>query len=84
MFDPKEIFRAAADVIHPPEPPAVRPPLTLREAAEAVGCSPQTLRRAIWAGELQCLRAGREIRIRRQDLGAYLRREVSSPASGRK
>ena len=72
-LDIKGIIAQAVNIINPNPKP--KPPLTLREAAAAVGCCTQTLRRAIWAGELECLRVGREIRIRRQDLSAYLRRE---------
>lgn len=76
-LDIKKIIDQAVNIINPNP----KPPLTLKEAAAAVGCSPQTLRRAIWAGELECLRVGREIRIRRADLSAYLRRRVSFPGN---
>ena len=78
-LDINGIIAQAVNIINPNPKP--KPPLTLKEAAAAVGCSPQTLRRAIWAGELECLRVGREIRIRRADLSAYLRRRVSFPGN---
>ena len=49
--------------------------LSIREAAEILRVGHQVIRRAIARGQLPSIRAGRQHRIRRQDLSAYLRRE---------
>ena len=46
--------------------------LTLAEAADAVGCSTWTLRRRIAAGALVATKVDRHVRIRVDDLRAYL------------
>lgn len=52
-----------------PEP---SPFLSTAKAAELCDCHADTLRAAIKAGELREFRAGRELRIRRADLEAWL------------
>ncbi len=47
--------------------------LTLAEAASIAQVHPKTLRGEIEAGRLKAMRIGRQIRIRREDLMAYLR-----------
>lgn len=83
MEDIKDIINFAAQIIRlgpPPPAPKTDAPkpkiLTLPQAAKALGCCELTLRRAIWRKDLVALRAGREIRIKIEDLRAYLRRKV--------
>lgn len=48
--------------------------ITIGQAAEILGCHPQTIRRAIAAGSLPAYRFGpRAIRLRRSDVEAALR-----------
>ena len=49
--------------------------LRLKEAADELGCSTMTLRRAIHSGELPASRLGQNgrYRVRREDLEQYLR-----------
>ncbi len=47
--------------------------LTLAEAASFARVHAKTLRREIHAGPLKAIRVGRQIRIKRTDLLAYLR-----------
>lgn len=42
--------------------------LSIREAADVLGVSDKTIRRAIWAGDLPAYRHGKIIRINRRDL----------------
>ncbi|OZC70225.1 DNA-binding protein [Rhodococcus sp. 06-470-2] len=46
--------------------------LSLQDAAAIVGVHVDTLRKAIASRKLKALRAGRQIRIRRTDLDAWL------------
>ena len=48
------------------------PLLTIREAAERLGVSIETVRRRIKAGELRVIRDGRIIRIHPDDLESYI------------
>ena len=41
-------------------------------------CGPQTVRRLVQRGELQCLRVGRLMRFRKTDIEAYIEREMVS------
>lgn len=41
--------------------------------AERMGVCERTLRRAIWDGELECLRFGRAIRITKKQFARYLK-----------
>jgi excisionase family DNA binding protein len=45
--------------------------LTVQEVADLEVTSTKTIRRRIAAGELRALKAGRQLRIRPQDLRAY-------------
>ncbi len=46
--------------------------LTIEEAAKLLSVSPWTIRRAIWAGEVQHVRLGRAVRVRREDLETWV------------
>ena len=48
-----------------------KPTYTLAEAAKVLSCHPETLRRAIRAGQLQAAKLGRGFRISRIDLEAF-------------
>jgi len=56
--------------------------LSTSEAARSANVHPKTVRRWIAEGKLPSERAGREIRVRRTDLEALLRRPRSSSGSG--
>lgn len=51
--------------------------VSIREAAELTGASPDSIRRAIWCGDLQALRPGRgkqgKMLIFKDDLVAWLK-----------
>lgn len=51
-----------------PEPLA----LTLDDAAAALAVSPRTIRRLLAAGELEALRIGRALRVKRDSLHAFV------------
>ena len=65
---------AAAQVLTGPPAPEVPAIMTVAEAAQILRVDHQVIRGAIKRGELPSIRAGRQHRIRRQDLSAYLRR----------
>jgi excisionase family DNA binding protein len=46
--------------------------LTLEQAAEMIQVSPRSIQRAVAAGHLRCLRAGRLLRFRLSDIAAWL------------
>lgn len=50
----------------------VRNWLTYKEAEQLVGLSRTTLRKLIGAGEIECRRVGRAVRINRESLEAYM------------
>lgn len=50
--------------------------LTLKQAAEELGLRLSTLRTAIWNGELAQVRLGRSVRVKREDLEAWLSRNT--------
>lgn len=50
--------------------------LTVEEAAEFMRVSKNTVYRALESGKLKSLRAGRQHRIRREDLEEYMNRAV--------
>ncbi|MEM1414122.1 MAG: helix-turn-helix domain-containing protein [Myxococcota bacterium] len=52
--------------------------LKFSEAAAAIGCSTRWLQGEIKSGKLKAHRVGRELRIRRDDLEAYLERVKAS------
>lgn len=59
--------------------------LTADEVAAELRISPETVRRACRAGQLKASRFGRQFRITRADLEAYLKsREVLSTGQGPK
>ena len=59
----------------------VRSWLTYKEAERLVGLSRTTLWKLISAGEIECRKVGRAVRINRESLEAYMRRDAdSSPA----
>lgn len=68
------VIASVAAVLRGPPAPEVPPLLSIREAAELLRVDQQVIRGAIRRGELTSIRAGRQHRIRRQDLAAYLRR----------
>lgn len=53
----------------------VRNWLTYKEAEQLVGLSRTTLWKLIGAGEIECRRIGRAVRINRESLEAYMRGE---------
>lgn len=53
----------------------VREWLTYREAEQMVGLSRTTLWKLISAGEIECRKVGRAVRINRESLEAYMRGE---------
>lgn len=58
--------------------------LTLTEVAEHLGCSDESVRRAIHRGHLQAFRDGRLIRVSREHLDAYIAAHTTAPpARGR-
>ncbi len=58
--------------------------LTLRQAADLLGCSPATVKRRIRAGTLPAFRDGRIVRVREDDLRRYISERVArSVTSGR-
>jgi excisionase family DNA binding protein len=54
------------------QPPLARVSYTVDETAAATGLSPRSVRRAIWAGELRALRAGRRVLIPADAISEYL------------
>jgi len=55
---------------------AVKPlAVNIREAAEMIGVSPQTVQREIDRGSLRALKVGRQWRVRLSELNAYLERQ---------
>jgi excisionase family DNA binding protein len=46
--------------------------LTVHEAADVLGVCTETVRRAIWRGDLVSTRIGRSVRVRVDDLRLYL------------
>ena len=59
----------------------VREWLTYKEAEQLVGLSRTTLRKLIGAGEIEHRKVGRAIRINRESLEAYMRRDTESSAT---
>ncbi len=55
--------------------------LTIEEAAKLLSVSSWTVRRAIWAGEVQHVRLGRAVRLRREDLEAWVNGSVQPKKS---
>lgn len=49
--------------------------VNIREAAEMIGVSPQTVQREIDRGNLRALKVGRQWRVRLSELNAYLERQ---------
>src|SRR5262245_40696674 len=59
------------------------PPIcTVAEAARALRVGKSTIYRAVDSGAISVLRVGSAVRIRREDLLAYARREKSPPDQG--
>ncbi len=56
--------------------PAGATVLTLEQAADAVQVHSETLRRAIWRKQLAHIRIGNNIRIRPEQLDAWLNRQT--------
>jgi excisionase family DNA binding protein len=54
--------------------------LTYKEAEQLVGLSRTTLWKLIGAGEIQCRRVGRAVRINRASLEAYMNGDGPDPA----
>ena len=59
----------------------VREWLTYKEAEQLVGLSRTTLWKLIGAGEIECRRIGRAVRINRESLEAYMRRGAEGRAT---
>lgn len=60
---------------------APEPWMTLDEAAKHAKASPDTLRRAIAAGELRCGRAGAAARVLLSDVDRWMLRDENPPAA---
>lgn len=54
--------------------------LTIEQAAEAIQMSKGWIRRAIKEGELPCIRLGHAMRVRPEDLIAYVDRKIEGTA----
>ena len=50
--------------------------LTVREAAEQLGCAPKTVRKLIRAGALRGVRLGREWRVDQDQLDLFVKRRT--------
>ena len=59
----------------------VREWLTYKEAEQLVGLSRTTLWKLIGAGEIEHRKVGRAVRINRESLEAYMRRDVEGSAT---
>lgn len=46
--------------------------LNIAEAADVLNVCAETVRRAIWRGQLRSIRIGRAVRVRVEDLRAYV------------
>jgi len=46
--------------------------VTVAQAAKLLACSDFTVRRAIWRGDLRSVRLGRALRVRADDLDAFI------------
>ena len=58
--------------------------MTVRQAAERAACSEQTIRRACHRGELRAGRVGVEIRVRVEDVDAWIESDhVTGPIPAR-
>ncbi len=55
--------------------------LTYKEAEQLVGLSRGTLWKLLGAGEIEYRKVGRAVRINRESLEAYMRRDVESGAA---
>jgi excisionase family DNA binding protein len=65
----------------PLAPRSADPMMTYQDIAELMAISPRTLQRAVAAGELAVVRIGhRTVRIRREDLNAWITRKYKSTA----
>ena len=57
--------------------------LTLRQAAQLLGCSIATVKRRIAAGSLPAFKDGGLVRVREDDLRRYVAERVARAAAGR-
>jgi excisionase family DNA binding protein len=61
----------------------VEPFLAIPAAADFIGVSTTTIRRAIWAGELPAFKVGRVVRVRPTDIRAWVAaRPAARPTVG--
>ena len=60
----------------------VRNWLTYKEAEQLVGLSRTTLWKLIGAGEIECRRVGRAVRINRESVEEYMKRPAEPSATG--
>jgi excisionase family DNA binding protein len=56
--------------------------LTLRQAADRLGCSTATIKRRVRVGSLPAFRDGRLVRIREDDLRRYVAERVARTVAG--
>jgi excisionase family DNA binding protein len=56
--------------------------LSAEQVAEEIGCCLLTIRRKIYSGELPSLKIGRLVRVRREDLDAFLAASAVSAKGG--
>jgi excisionase family DNA binding protein len=52
--------------------------MTVTEAATALRVSTKTVRRMLDRGELDCVRVGRLVRIRAEDIGHYIGQDTNA------
>ncbi len=55
--------------------------VTYRQAEEIAGLSRTTLRKLVGEGEIKIRRVGRAVRINRESLDAYMKREPEAPGN---
>lgn len=57
--------------------------LTIPQAATLLAVSVFTVRRMVWRGDLRSVRLGRVVRIRRDDLSAFVDKNTECAGEGR-
>ena len=66
-----------------PDGSGMSPLLTDRQVAEMLAVKPDTVRRWAATGDLPCVRLGRLLRFRAQDINAWVAQHVSPPPTRR-
>lgn len=57
--------------------------LKVPQVAEQLAIVPFQVRRLIWKGELPCVRIGRAVRVKRQDLRAFIEERTERPTAAK-